>query len=354
MDGKQYITRILSWFFCLLCMVAFFNYRMDPGNIFGNNRLIEDCGNWLLAGHDVAIMENFDERLLQKYLIEHDSESYDVLVFGSSRSMGIGQDLFPGFTMKNYSVSGASLEDDIALYFLYERLHGKPRKIVICADAWLLNQHNGQTRWKSIAEEYSYGIEKMTGTALRIEGIGFDKYFQLISWPYFRESINKAKKFLGDSGYRLADERGEVPLNAGIICPDGSHIPSAKEQAKDAEPEARKYIAGNVYSLERYDALDEDLRTKLQEFLSYLNGEGVIVELFLTPYHPLVYTYFARTEKYMRVLEAEEYFRKLAIDKRFSIVGSYDPKQCGLSSVDFTDGMHLRRESVYRILRGAL
>ncbi len=349
---KRYVRSVLIITACFLGVIMDFNYRMDPGNIFGCNRLVETMGNWLLAGNKVAVAQNYNERLVQKYLIAHDSRSYEVLVLGSSRSMGIGQELFPDARMKNYSVSGASLEDDVALYFLYEQLHGKPCKVVICADAWLLNRNNGQNRWKSLAEEYKYGKKRMTGQSIQASGDEMDKYKQLLSWSYLQASMEAWKT--NRDGICLVDTNCEISPNAKVVCPDGSHISSATEQAKDAESDARKYISGNVYSLEKFDVLNEKLRTELQTFLCYLKAQGVEVILYLTPYHPIVYSYFVRTEKYWQVMATEQYFKKCAEENGFSVVGSYNPGACGLSNADFLDGMHLRREAVYRILEGKL
>lgn len=359
MQYKRYNSLVIGGFVAILLAIAVFTYRIDPGNIF-TDTLVETCGNWLLKGHDVAITRNYDERLLQKYLIMHDAKSYDVLIFGSSRTMDIGTPLFPNHSVKNYSVSGASVEDDIALYFLYERLHGKPQKVVIGVDAWLLNSNSGQKRWKSLGMEYEYGIGRMEGDEKRVSDIGsfdLEKYTQLLSWPYLNESINKVKKEGMKSigrGYCLANDRTEVVANAGMICPDGTHIPSAEARAKDAEPLARKYISGNVYSLEKYEDLDAALQTEVKAFISYLKMQGIDVVLYLTPYHPIVYSYLRDSEKYKIVLDVENFFREIAAEYELSIIGSYNPGQCGLANADFLDGMHMRREAVERILRGKL
>ena len=157
-----------------------------------------------------------------------------------------------------------------------------------------------------------------------------------------------------ERGYCLADDKTEIAANAGMICPDGTHIPSAEARAKDAEPLARKYISGNVYSLGKYEELDVALQTEIKAFISYLQAQGIEVVLYLTPYHPLVYSYLRDSEKYKIVLDAEKYFREVAAEYELTIVGSYDPERCGLSNEDFLDGMHMRREPVERILRGKM
>lgn len=359
MEYKRYAGLVVGSVICLLLSVASFTYRIDPGNIF-RNVLVETCGEWLLEEHDVAITQNYDERLLQKYLIEHDVKNYDVVVFGSSRTMDIGKGLFSQRTVKNYSVSGASIEDDIALYFLYERLHGKPKKVIIGGDAWLLNENSGQNRWKSLAKEYKYGKARMEQDGrnrVETKSIDLEKYEQLISWPYLNESINKVKKeglSNAKHGYCLADDKATVDEKAGMICPDGTHIPSLEAQARDAEPLARQYISNGVYSLEKYEELDNNLQASVKEFFTYLKAQDIELVLYLTPYHPIVYSYLIDNEKYYKAVKAEDFFRDIAKEYGLKIVGSYNPERCGLSNADFLDGMHMRREAVERILRGKL
>ncbi len=359
MEYKYYNRQVLGGTICILVAIALFCYRVDPGNIF-RNVLVETCGKWLLEGRDVSITQNYDERLLQKYLIEFGTKNYDVLVLGSSRTMDIGSNLFGHRSIQNFSVSGASVEDDIALYYLYERLHGKPREIVIGGDAWIFNANNGQGRWKSVAKEYEYGkriMERIQAPFFRIESVDWEKYTQLISWPYLNESINKAKK--GDIsnldyGYRLADDRRALASNAQIKCSDGSIIRSVELLEADPEPKARQYISGDVYSLEGYDELDAELQKQFKTFVSYLKSQGIDIVLYLPPYHPIVYSYLAQNEKYQNALEAETYFRKVAMEYGIKVVGSYNPEQCELTNADFLDGMHMRRESVERVLEGKL
>ncbi len=353
MPDNRYVSFLLGLAACVLGAVAVFNYAADPGNIFGKNPMIKACAEWLLDGHDVAVTQNFDDRLFQKYMIEHDARAYEVVVLGSSRSMGIGKDLFSEASLKNYSVSAASLEDDIALYFLYEQFHGTPQRVVICADAWLLNRNNKKTRWRTLAEEYMMGCSKLLGQTVYTEVVDVERYKQLFSWAYFTEGVKQARESFG-GGYCLADDKTAIPFNADIICPDGSHIPSAKEQANNAAVEARTYISGRVYGLEEFDVLDDEFQTQMKGFLSYLRRHGIEVVLYLPPYHPIVYSHFLETGKYQRVIDTERYFRECALEYRCSVMGSYDPMKCGVSNEDFLDGMHLRREAMYRMLHEKL
>lgn len=357
MEYKRYSGLVIGWGIAILLVVAGFTYRVDPGDIFCN-ALVETCGKWMLEGHDISITQNYNERLLQKYLLENDIRDYDVLILGSSRVMDIGTPLFPEGSFRNVGVSGASVEDLIALYFLYEKEHGKPRKVVIGVDAWLLNAASGRNRWKSLAKEYEYGKGKIQGKEIDdFCAIDLEKYTQLISWPYLNESIKKIKSEVGGNGrnYCLADDKCALPDNAQIKCSDGSILRSVEMLAADAEPKARSYISGKeVYSLEKYNKLDERLCKEVRMFISYLKSHGIEIVLYLPPYHPIVYSFLQDSEKYRIVLEAEDFFRAMAEDYGMPIVGSYDPERCGLSNKDFLDGMHMRRESVEMFLRGKL
>lgn len=354
MSYKRYVIGTLGLVFCLLGMVAGFNYAMDPGNLFRKDQILKRCGDWLLEGRAVAVTQNYDERLLQKYLIEHDKQSYDVVVIGSSRSMGIGGELFPGQSFKNYSVSGASLKDDVALYFLYEKWHGTPKKVVIGVDAWLLNHNHDESRWQSIADAYAYGKAKISCDEPRVGELFLEQYSQLISWPYLKASIEKMKKrrtASGENGVCVVENLEQITENAAVVLPDGSHIASEKEQTKDADVAARQFIAKRIDALENYD---DSEKTEFQEFLSYLQKHDVEVVLYLTPYHPIVFSYLEHAERYEKTLKTEQLIKEVATAGGIAVVGSYNPAQCGVSGTDFMDEMHLRRESLQRILEGKM
>lgn len=351
---KRYIILSLFLVFCILGTIAAFNYAIDPGNLFGKDQMLKRCGDWLLEGRAVAVTQNYDERLLQKYLIEHDKQSYDVIVIGSSRSMGIGRALFSEQSFKNYSVSGASLKDDVALYFLYEQWHGTPKKVIIGVDAWLLNCHRDESRWQSIADAYAYGKAKISRDEPGSGELFLEKYSQLISWPYLKASIEKVKRKRtadGSDGVFLVDNFERIPENAAVVLPDGSHIASTKEQTKDADAAAQQFIAKRIDALDNYD---DSEKTEFRALISYLKKHDVEVVLYLTPYHPIAYLHMEQTERYQKALKTEQLVKELAAEGGIVVVGSYNPAQCGVFGTDFTDEMHLRREAVQRILEGKL
>ena len=61
--------------------------------------------------------------------------------------------------MFNLSVSGASIEDDIA-FSLEAVAKLNVKNVYISADPWLLNTYDNQNRYKSVANLYEYWLEQ--------------------------------------------------------------------------------------------------------------------------------------------------------------------------------------------------
>ena len=73
------------------------------------------------------------------------------------------------------------------------------------------------------------------------------------------------------------------------------------------------------------------------------------VVLYLTPYNPAVYEYLKSNNRYKMVEETEKMIRCFATFDNVYIMGSFDPKKCGLNEIDFMDGMHLKNSSVSKV-----
>jgi len=143
----------------ILCVIIGFNYFIDPANIFRSEKYYKEVVGVLLKGKNVANIMNYDERLLQKEYINGISKRKEIFVLGSSRVMQISSSVFPGHSFLNNGVSGASIEDDMAIYWMYRKKGFIPSIVVLGLDPWLLNKNNGQGRYESIIREYQ-GITK--------------------------------------------------------------------------------------------------------------------------------------------------------------------------------------------------
>ncbi|WP_320971640.1 hypothetical protein [Enterocloster bolteae] len=77
-----------------------------------------------------------------------------------------------------------------------------------------------------------------------------------------------------------------------------------------------------------YNSLDDELKAEFENLVNYFVSEGIEVIFYLPPYHPIVYDYINKHEKYREVLLAEKYFKDFAIDNSIELYGSYDPACC--------------------------
>jgi len=171
--------------------VASTNYCVDPAQLFSDGNYEQGVADILLSGNNVTNVSNYDERLLQKAYINNLKRGNDVIVFGSSRSMHIRSHLFPGMSFFNHGVSGASIEDYLAIYELYEQRKFVPSIVVLGLDPWILNQYSGQNRWKSLRWEY-FSIANRLNINSNIDNDNESKkLMELISLPYLKESIKK-------------------------------------------------------------------------------------------------------------------------------------------------------------------
>ncbi|MBL0209054.1 MAG: hypothetical protein IPP84_14250 [Propionivibrio sp.] len=98
--------------------------------------------------------------MTQKYRLQLEAtQSKEFLVIGSSRSMQIGADVMQASVL-NLSVSGASIEDYVAILDLARNLPAKT--IILGVDPWVFNTNSGQSGWKSLAIEYFQGFDRLT------------------------------------------------------------------------------------------------------------------------------------------------------------------------------------------------
>jgi hypothetical protein len=85
----------------------------------------------------------------------------------------------PGFagdantTFFNHGVSGATIEDDIAILELYLENGPAPRTIIIDVDPWILNANNRQMSWMTLKGEYENGTRRI-GAASTLSGQSTD------------------------------------------------------------------------------------------------------------------------------------------------------------------------------------
>jgi len=354
------MTKLLKKILLLLpipAVVFATTWMADPANIKDDDSFETGVASILLSGKNVANLVNYNERKLQKYIILGLLKPPEVIVLGSSRSMGINSDIFPNILFLNNSVSGASIEDYIGIFNLY-RIRGlKPKLVIISLDPWILNRYNGQDRWKYLSDEF-FEMENILGfhsthsTSVQEKFLyKIHIYEEFLSPEYFQQScIYLIQKKRAGKIYWATDKlQAEEPIKIA----DGSYVYAEKfreKQVADINSDARIYaIEKPMYSLGRFNELDKSAMQLLDSFIYYLKKNEIKVLIYLPPYHPIVYEVINTNKAYTMVAESEKWYRFLANKHKIKVFGSYDPKISNLEESDFFDGMHPKNQAVHRM-----
>lgn len=328
-------------------MIFSINITIDPANIISGVEL--NIAKYLVEGLNVKNIPNVDERMLQKHVILNLKKCPKTIILGSSRIMLVGENFYDTNSLNN-GVSGASIEDLIAIYQLYIQKGCSLDKVVIGVDPWLFNENNGQSRWTSLKNEYN-GFSKTNNRNL-FENLSFFKYSQLLSISYFQASLKKLYQNIKSEKTNIEPTKNKINstftrLIDGTISYD---LQYRTVTAKDLDNRIKSYITGDLYSIEKYNNLSKDKILEFESFIKKIKEQNIAIEFLLMPYPSIVYDYIESNHKYINVIKTEEYIKKYSRDNNIIVKGSYDPKMFKLNANDFYDGMHLTPCGIAKVL----
>jgi len=359
MNEKRYFNFFVLVVGVLLGLAAIVSYVEDPGGVFSQNVYENGVADILLSGHTVAHIENYDDRLLQIDLISKDQRQIDVIVLGSSRSMQIHNsplfgDKFRGNIFFNHAVTSSTLKDYIAILELYFKKDSYPKTIIIGVDPWVLNANHDLKIPTTLENEYRDGIARINQTFVVSEmdasehdsydfNNDIDRYTSLISQPIIIKSIGK---LLYGSYYATDLDEADVAIknkDGSLMYPADIRKRTVQQIDNDANNKANTIP---LTGLGNFSEIDNDLQNQFESAIHYLKNKNTTIILYLPPCHPIVYKKISTDPQYSIVKEVELYFKEFALTENITIIGSYDPNQMNLTSADFYDGSHLRREAI--------
>ncbi len=347
----------LVYFLPIPLIICGINFFVDPMRLYIATE--KQISQLLLKGSNVAYSAYYDDKLLQKYYINGISTAKEIVVVGSSRSMTIGSNLFPGRSFFNSSVSTAVLKDHMSIYWLYRTRGFVPSTMIIGLDPWILNKASDIAQYGSLEREYNeilnfISMRQQRHSKFQAFRYATWKYFELLSPSYFQRSIASLSK-------RVSQKNDNKPYcyatvnfseDEQVIHSDGSTSFLKESRQKTAE-EVRK-ISADVTNHLNFNKLDLDVLERLGKFLDLLSRDKVRVVFFLPPFHPKAYQMLISSEKYRIIVEAQKCFARMAKDRRIEIIGSYDPEDLSFTEADFYDAMHPKKEALDRYLTGRI
>lgn len=336
MKNKSFSITVFYTTIFFIFSLAGFNYFFDSYGFFHNNQGWNYAAKAIGQGKMVGGLENYDEREFQKQIFKNFIKIPECIVVGSSKSMMIESNMVRcKGKFFNHSVSDATLEDYIAIVGIYAKHNKMPKKIILGIDPWIFNENTGRGDWVVLKNEYAFMLSKMAGGGdIKIKNRK-NNYLQLIN---FDNTIYNIKHLNQKSSIEIITND---KIDSSVKRADGSIAYPYKirfQTDTETQKNASMYIAGKVYNLEDFKELHN--KKLFENFIGYFKMHNVEVEFFLPPYHPIVYDYLSSNSNYHNVLTTEKYLTDFAVKHKIKVYGSYNPYKYGLTSNDFTDGMH--------------
>ena len=286
---------------------------------------VEETMAQALSEGRVVYASNSDERALIKARVTHEKSDPEALVIGSSRLMQASA-AGTGFDLLNLSVSGASLEDFLAIGGL-GLAKFNPSYVFVGADPWLFNKNSGQTRWATLGDEYRDALHRLGfAEQIALPAETPDSFFARLAVDLYKAINISAVSAANDSA-----------ASTDKIRPDGSRVYNLSYANKPAAEIALGAEDFSRYAMKTYEASGDAAR-RFMAFLTDLKRQNKTVTLVLSPYHPKLFDYM-RAERPV-FLEIERQYRDIARAAGVRVIGSYDPKSVGCSAEEFYDGMH--------------
>jgi hypothetical protein len=352
MRNLNFMGKLLAVAVPFLGMMAI-NYVVDPASVFHDGPEAAMAA-MLLAGRPVAGVIDYDERLVQKYVIDGLRARLDVVVVGSSRAMAIRAGDFSGTTFYNFSVSAAVMDDLIALSGELAAKDRLPKRVILGIDPWLFSRAARHDGWKAMRAAHDEllgtqpGMPRPASDRLAVIAGLPPRYSELVSPAYLQASLRSAKA----EGGRTRPRAPAPDESGGVISPDGSHIYPLTNRSRGLEQirqAAVRYTTEQDAYLEGFTELDGELADRLRALLRFLRSRGVAVDLLLVPFHPRTYDLLARSPTRID-LAAEPFTRRLADQAGVPVIGSFDPRRSGCDETEFLDGVHPRESCIRRVL----
>ena len=289
-----------------------------------------------LTHHSAIYSASMDERLFSKYRIGLVQSPPDIIVTGSSRHMQINQSLVTG-KLLNLSVSGASLQDLIALNYIATQRFSTAN-LFIGVDPWVFNEKSGQIRWKSLENDYANALTLQSDKPVSSASILTPLEYAPQDVPVGRivslyEKVNVSKVYSDTISPSLKDK----------ILTDGSRIYNKSFAGKSPTEIARTFEGLKKYSLSPYLPSSE-LENTFSAFLRQQSA-GHKVTLVLSPYHPQLYVQISPL-----LQQIESSILKIAQLNHVAVLGSFNPLLSGCAANEFYDGMHPKAACMKKVL----
>ncbi|MGL5122749.1 MAG: hypothetical protein ACRC6K_01080 [Fusobacteriaceae bacterium] len=340
---KKFFLKLIFIIMLVLLFISSFIFIVDPANIFSNKYSI--IAKEILS-NNIEMKNNIDERILKKEVIKNLNIKNELLILGSSRVMLLGDEHFDK-NIFNAGVSGAGLEDQLALLNIYLKEVGYPEEVMFGIDPWTFNL-NSDTRWNFIGEDYKEFKSKKLGMEDR-EGIKRNqKFYKLLEFMYLKDSIKFfLRNGLNKKFYTLISDEEKYESKGNVYLRGSMKLIYSKNYRELNDGSNWK---GNIgYQLCNYEKLDSRLKSEFINTIIFLKSKNIIVKIFLPCYNPTLIEYQEKENVHYNnmIRNVENFIIQEAKIRKVEVIGSYFSDE--LKTNDFYDGIHLKEEKFKNI-----
>jgi len=285
LDWRRFVRRFAAGLTLLLCLLATFNYLVNP-----------------MGRHAPRLLPpvTWNSRPVKAALLRQQQPPPQALILGSSRALKIDPKLvreLTGLPAFNAAVLSAMAEDDLAmLRYAVEDVGAQPRLLVIGVDVEMFHDHlpvdAGLLETPALRRFVPSAPQRFPA---------WQHFASLLSWEETKLSWRSVRNAL--TGYPTtwnyfdADGYGHYAL---LEKERASGKPYPLERRVDAV--AAEYVG----RYEGYTALSGERVRSFEQMLEYAQAHGIRVVLFITVIHPRV----------LRVIEPHNYPERYAEVKR--------------------------------------
>ena len=341
---KRFLYKLFLVLFPVSLIVVLINVYIDPANIFSEEKYYDGIVSIMKQKHNISNITNYDERILQKKVIEGLDSIPDLVVLGSSRVMEIGNNIYPGKFVINCGVSHANIYDLTAICGLLEKQNKLPHSILFNLDPFTISVEK-LNEWESISDGYFYMAKLLNEPEQENNYFKFlenKKLLSTLSFSYFKESIasiidHKNKKYY-DAGCNKPYPNGRL-YDGTISYPDSYTKKDTLLVDAQAKEYAIKHFSGDI------DTKKLELLTKL---VDYLLSKNVKLELIMIPFNP---GFYHNTNIYHsnELIRYEKLYKTFAKEHKINIIGSFNAEKYGLTNSKFYDAFHASGEAIKKI-----
>jgi hypothetical protein len=354
---RRYLFLVILQVSIAIIVIACISYSIDPAKIYHSNDELGSSpfgysAKLLKSKYGLLKNQSFNERDVKQSLARQVTDA-DCAVIGSSTIMQVSSlvedQIFKGIckSVINLGVSGASLEDHLALSYELLQNGKSPKTIIFGIDPWVINFQK-DLRWGRYKQSY-FAMKEIIERDKEIDNSerfeAFKYITNLLSLDYFIRSlrlIGQDKKAIVEAP-KFDYRRG---IADPVLLPDGSLIYSEKfvnERNGTDTP-----IGGTNYAFEDGSQISEPAFILYGKLLNYLIKEGRKLIIVFPPYQQNVWK-SSDSVVVRALIEVEPRIKQLGEELNIPVLGSYNPDYVGCNSDEFYDQMHSKHSCLSKI-----